>query len=215
MHHDRERKDNPGKRRVIVTLWVGLLIGIEITLTGLAWIQSGILVGSAAFEFVRPGLTLIAALLPVIAGVAYWDATRYLERYRTEHDRRDVTDHLNRIQTVFQQRRTYSDNFYRSLCLSYWEKLHDFKSEKATTGASEKTPDEPHFSDSFEAFILEAEKRYLAIQNQMLQSELAAPGQGTMPTLTFNPPTKPHTTQGDGSAQAHGLDPVLLTNTAN
>lgn len=206
----QDNEGTPRLRKLVVALWATLLIGIEGSLIGLAWTQSGMLTTTGALLHLQVGLALIAVLLPLVGGVAYWDATQHLEPYRTERDRRSITDHLNRIQTILHQRRSYSDNFYRTLCLSHWEKLHAAKAKKELSSHEAETETSSHFSDSFDRFLAEAEKRYIIIQSQMMDTEMPSSGLPTPPVLA-QPTASMDTYQGDGSAQSHNLDPVLLT----
>lgn len=165
-YHTSEGLSDVQMASAITTLWVILLVGIEIAIMGLAEVRASMLAEAQDSSFLYFGYILAAMMLPPVAGALRWDSMRYLDIYKSTRALREIESRLAQIDSTLRQNEEYESNFYKIQSITYWDRLNSFKAYKRNYDRKNDYPreelPEDHFARSYDAFQSESYKRYTA-----------------------------------------------------
>jgi len=148
--------------RSVAPLWLVLLVAIELALLGISGVRASILSQNFDNGLVYYGFIIMTMMLPIIAGAIRWDAMQYLEIFKTTQTARAIDSRLAQIDSILRQNEEYESNYYKMKSIAYWDLLNEFKTYKSNYNERKGIDEdiENHFSNSYDSFQAEANKRY-------------------------------------------------------
>jgi hypothetical protein len=150
------------RRNAIAVLWAVLLIGITLSILGIASVRAGMLAAAADSTLLLYGFLTLALLLPIIAGTIRWDAMQHVDAYKTTRVHRQIDSRLAQIDSVLRQNEEFESNFYKLKSIAYWDMLNEFKTYKDVYNERHDIVESlaGHFAQNYDSFQAEANKRY-------------------------------------------------------
>lgn len=149
-------------RQAIATMWAVVLAIVLIAILGFAETRAALLSQATGSGMIYFGFILLAMAMPVLAGAFRWDASRFVDVYKTTQAHRRVEDRLAQIDSVLRQNEEFESNFYKLRLLEEWDEVNSFKTYKDNYNERKGIVEHlaGHFSQSFDLFQNEAVKRY-------------------------------------------------------
>ena len=146
----------------VAVLWGALLVGLELSIFWFSGARAAQFATAQAAPSFYLGYVMLALLLPVGAGAVRWDAMRYIDVYKTTQTLREIEGRLAQIDSMLRQNEEFESNFYKLGSISAWDAVNEFKTYKDNynqrAGITEAIGG--HFSQTYDAFQAEANKRY-------------------------------------------------------
>jgi hypothetical protein len=150
------------RRNAIAVLWAILLIGITLSILGVASVRAGLLADAADSSMLLYGFLTLSLLLPIIAGTIRWDAMQHIDAYKTTRVHRQIDGRLAQIDSVLRQNEEFESNFFKLKSIAYWDMLNEFKTYKDVYNDRNDIVESlaGHFAQNYDSFQAEANKRY-------------------------------------------------------